>query len=39
MPQSDGFDNRIKMPKINQNQMSQIPILVPPKAQMTGTVY
>lgn len=26
----DKFDNRVKMPKINQNQLSQIPIPLPP---------
>lgn len=33
LTQVDKFDNRVKMPKINQNQLSQIPIPLPPLAE------
>lgn len=32
------FDNRVKMPKINQNQLSQIPFPLPPLAEQTRIV-
>ncbi|MEP7198000.1 MAG: restriction endonuclease subunit S [Saprospiraceae bacterium] len=35
----DRFDNRVKMPKINQNQLSQIPIPLPPLAEQNRIVY
>lgn len=34
----DRFDNRVKMPKINQNQLSQIPIPLPPLAEQNRIV-
>ena len=34
----DKFDNRVKMPKINQNQLSQIPIPIPPLAEQKRIV-
>ena len=34
----DKFDNRVKMLKINQNQLSQIPIPVPPLAHQERIV-
>lgn len=34
----DRFDNRVKMPKINQNQLSQIPIILPPLAEQIRIV-
>ncbi|MCR6637435.1 MAG: restriction endonuclease subunit S [Sporocytophaga sp.] len=34
----DKFDNRVKMPKINQNQLAQIPIPVPPLAEQQRIV-
>jgi len=34
----DRFDNRVKMPKINQNQLSQIPIPLPPLAEQKRIV-
>ncbi len=34
----DKFDNRVKMPKINQNQLSQIPIPLPPLAEQERIV-
>ncbi len=34
----DRFDNRVKMPKINQNQLSQIPVPVPPLAEQERIV-
>lgn len=35
----DRFDNRVKMPKINQNQLSQIPIPLPPLAEQNRIVH
>lgn len=34
----DRFDNRVKMPKINQNQLSQIPIILAPLAEQDRIV-
>lgn len=33
------FDNRVKMPKINQNQLSQIPLPLPPLAEQDRIVH
>ncbi|MFN3379005.1 MAG: restriction endonuclease subunit S [Runella zeae] len=34
----DKFDNRVKMPKINQNQLSQIPLPLPPLSEQQRIV-
>lgn len=34
----DKFDNRVKMPKINQNQLNQIPTPLPPLSEQTAIV-
>lgn len=36
--QVDKYDNRVKMPKINQNQLSQIPFPLPPQSEQVAIV-